>query len=220
MLKNIIFDMDGVLVDSEPMYLFQMRRFTEQYGVRLTMEENLRMVGRDFREDMDLLSEKFDNRYSPEELEKRYKDFSKKIRSELPNYVDILMPYVKFVLPRFRDMGLKLGIASSSSKDKILRAVHECEIDSAFDLFVSGDEFTRSKPDPEIYLTTLKRMQASAEETIVIEDSTYGIEAAKRAGLLVIARKDDRFCFDQTEADYTVGSLYEAYFLVCELLKS
>ena len=220
MIKNIIFDMDGVLVDSEPMYLFRMLRFAEQYGVRLTMEENLQMVGRDFRQDLDILSKKFDDRYSLEELADKFYAFSKKQDSELPKYSDIIMPYVKFVLPRLKEMGFKLGIASSSSRKRILRAVDECEIASFFDLFVSGEEFTRSKPAPEIYITTLQRMQASAEETVVIEDSTYGIEAAKRAGLRVIARKDDRFRFDQTGADFLVGSLYEAYLLICELKDS
>lgn len=215
-LKNIIFDMDGVLVDSEPMHWFRFRNFAKLHDVELTREESLQMVGRTLRKDLEFLSNKLGGKYSAEELEARYRDPANHPHFALPTYSEIIMPYVRYVLPRFKEMGLRLAIASSSSRDQIGRAIRECQLEKFFDLYVSGDEFRRSKPDPEIYLTTLDRMGAKAEETIVIEDSTYGIQAAKGAGLRVIAREDDRFDFDQSQADYRVGSLYEAYFLIKE----
>lgn len=215
-LKNIIFDMDGVLVDSEPMHWFRFRNFAKLHDVELTREESLQMVGRTLRKDLEFLSKKLDGKYSADELEARFRDPVNHPYFALPTYSEIIMPYVRYVLPRFKEMGLRLAIASSSSRDQIARAIRECQLEKFFDLYVSGDEFRRSKPDPEIYLTTLDRMGAKAEETIVIEDSTYGIQAAKGAGLRVIAREDHRFDFDQSEADYRVGSLYEAYFLIKE----
>lgn len=215
-LKNIIFDMDGVLVDSEPMHWFRFRNFAKLHDVELTREESLQMVGRTLRMDLEFLSKKLDGKYSADELEARFQDPANHPYFDLPDYSEIIMPYVRYVLPRLKEIGLSLAIASSSSRDQIGRAIRECQLEKFFDLYVSGDEFRKSKPDPEIYLTTLDRMGAKAEETIVIEDSTYGIQAAKGAGLRVIAREDDRFNFDQSKADYRVGSLYEAYFLIKE----
>lgn len=215
-LKNIIFDMDGVLVDSEPMHWFRFRNFAKLHDVELTREESLQMVGRTLRKDLEFLSKKLDGKYSADELEARFRDPVNHPYFTLPEYSEIIMPYVRYVLPRFKEMGIRLAIASSSSREQIGRAIRECQLEKFFDLYVSGDEFRKSKPDPEIYLTTLDRMGAKAEETIVIEDSTYGIQAAKGAGLRVIAREDDRFNFDQSKADYRVGSLYEAYFLIKE----
>ena len=69
---------------------------------------------------------------------------------------------------------------------------------------MSGKQFRESKPDPEIYLYTLSRLGLPAEDCLVVEDSVYGIQAAKAAGLTVAAVRDQRFSFDQSAADYLI----------------
>ena len=66
---------------------------------------------------------------------------------------------------------------------------------------MSGKQFRESKPDPEIYLYTLSRLGLPKEDCLVVEDSVYGIQAAKAAGLKVVAVRDQRFSFDQSAAD-------------------
>ena len=76
-------------------------------------------------------------------------------------------------------------------------------------MVVSGAEFKNSKPDPEIYRYTIKKLHATASECLVVEDSIYGIIAAKQAGAVVTAKKDERFGQDQSGADYMVDDLLQ-----------
>ena len=85
---------------------------------------------------------------------------------------------------------------------------------------MSGEMFKESKPDPEIYLYTLSKLGLAAEDCIVVEDSTYGICAAKAAGLKVAARRDTRFPFDQSGADYLLEETCRLKELVQELERS
>ena len=75
-----------------------------------------------------------------------------------------------------------------------------------FDYIISGESLKESKPNPEIYLKCLEHFNLSAKEAIVVEDSPYGIAAAKRAGLEVAAIKDYRFGMDQSLADYFIDN--------------
>ena len=76
-------------------------------------------------------------------------------------------------------------------------------------MLVSGDNFRKSKPDPEIYRYTMKQLGTALEETLVVEDSTYGIEAGKAAGVMVAARRDLRFGFHQEKADCLFDDMRE-----------
>lgn len=78
-----------------------------------------------------------------------------------------------------------------------------------FDLLATGDDFKRSKPAPDIYLYCLEKSGARAEECMVVEDSSYGIEAGKAAGLLVCARRDTFFHMDQSKAELLFDRLDE-----------
>ena len=119
-------------------------------------------------------------------------------------YREVMFPEVPELLKRLREKGMTLAIASSSSDESIGNMMRETGISQYFSLTVSGQNFRESKPNPEVYLYTLSRLGLPAEACIVVEDSTYGIQAAKRAGLQVAARRDERFSFDQSEADYII----------------
>ena len=81
-----------------------------------------------------------------------------------------------------------------------------CGISNYFDLICTGDDFTESKPSPEIYLYCMNQFGLKPQECIVVEDSVFGIEAGKRAGMYVIARKTN-FSFSQEQADVIVTDL-------------
>lgn len=99
---------------------------------------------------------------------------------------------------------MKIGLASSSTKETISKVLDTIELKSYFDVIVSGEDFVESKPNPEIYHDTLKKLGLNQQNCIVIEDSTVGIQAAKNAGLFVIAKEDKRFNFDQSKADFSI----------------
>ena len=123
---------------------------------------------------------------------------------------DVTYPYIRYILKKLKP-DYKLAIASSSSKELISKCLKECSIDSYFDLVVTGRDFKESKPNPEIYLYTAKQLGVSSDECVVLEDSTIGITAAKRAGMYTLAHRDLRFNIDQTLADHIFEDFLEAY---------
>ena len=81
--------------------------------------------------------------------------------------------------------------------ENIKKVTRQCGIASYFDCMVSGVDFKETKPDPAIYLETLRRLNLKPEEVIAIEDSTYGIQACIGANIRVIAKEDNRYDFNQ-----------------------
>lgn len=114
-------------------------------------------------------------------------------------------------MPKLKKEGWKIGLASSSSRYHINECCSRCNIQDFFDFTISGEECNHSKPNAEIYIKAAQALKVKVEECIVLEDSTYGIAAAKRAGMYVIAHKDERFSFHQKAADDLYYDLFEAY---------
>ncbi len=206
MIRAVIFDMDGVLIDSEPVYQkYMYDRFVVHYPW-ITMEEMSYMAGMSGPETKSYLARLMRQELSDpvfrEELEEIYHGCK-------VYYPDILNPYVAETLKELKEMGLQIALASSSSTENIAQVLSECGLTDYFDMTISGDEFRRSKPDPEIYQYTMGRLGRSPEECLVVEDSTYGIEAGVAAGATVAAVRDERFPFDQSRAAYHIDSLAE-----------
>lgn len=91
------------------------------------------------------------------------------------------------------------------------------DIDSYFDVIVSGNDVQAKKPSPDIYFETLKRLELPSNDCIVIEDSLVGIQAAINARLYVIALKENRFSVDQSKADCIVNDLIEAWIQIAHI---
>lgn len=100
-----------------------------------------------------------------------------------------------------------MALASSTGPKLIARIMEETGMRPVFDLIVSGKQFRQSKPNPEIYHYTAGTLGVDERECFVVEDSTVGIQAAKRAGMTVAALKDDRFGFDQSLADHHIDTI-------------
>ena len=102
-------------------------------------------------------------------------------------YPDILRKEVRPLLHELKQMGLQVALASSSSRECIEQVLTQCKIRELFDCIVSGHEFTHSKPDPEIYRFTMDKLRRKPEECLIVEDSTYGVQAGTAAGGVVAA---------------------------------
>ena len=129
------------------------------------------------------------------------------IGGETFDYATIRNPGVPETLAALKQQGWRLALASSSPKDNIVQVLEQCGIKDCFELLVSGEDFHQSKPDPAIYLHAIDELGLPAEDCIAVEDSDYGITAAKRAGLTVIAKREERFNFTQEGADYLVDEI-------------
>lgn len=206
MIRTVIFDMDGVLIDSEIVYLRHQKKKLEKKYPWIKESDLYPLVGMDNNEDKyfmaDLLGGDAEDPAFLQELKEVYSGVE-------ISYPEIMRPVVPSLLKSLKEQGLKIALASSSRMDNILEVLTSCKIREFFDFVVSGEQFVHSKPDPEIYFHVMKALEVQPEECLIIEDSTYGVTAAHRAGAHVIAVRDDRFCFNQSLADYQINSLEE-----------
>ena len=182
MLKAVIFDMDGVLVDSEPLHAQAERETFAPFGIDVSDEELQRYIGRTSR----FLIRDFIDRYR---LDVREEDLYRRHRTNLRTLYERVAP-IPGALELLREIGasdVKIGLASSTDLDLIRIAVERLAVASFFHALVSGQEVERPKPDPDIFLETARRMGCDPSECVVIEDSRAGVEGAKRAGMACAA---------------------------------
>lgn len=204
-IKAVIFDMDGVLIDSEPVYLHHQYAHLKPSYPWITLKSMYPLVGISGQEYMPFMAK----------LCRRTDDAAFRQEMDAMNagcqvyYPDILRKEVRPLLHELKQMGLQVALASSSSRECIEQVLTQCKIRELFDCIVSGHEFTHSKPDPEIYRFTMDKLKRRPEECLIVEDSTYGVQAGTAAGGVVAALRDERFPFDQRAAQLHIDSLAE-----------
>lgn len=204
MLKAIIFDMDGVIVDTEYTEFMLQKGFIEklkQHNRPITLEQQSETVGKSLNDIPEIIKKLSGTSLSLQQVRQQYRDFFHQIFSQV-DFVSIFRQEIKNIIYFAKQNNIKLAVASSSPLTHIENILSTCGIKQDFDLIVSGEMFSASKPNPEIYQYTLNTLQVSAQNAIAIEDSYYGILAAKKAGLTVIAYEEKRMIVDQSQADY------------------
>lgn len=209
MMKALIFDMDGVIIDSEPGSMEQILAFVRSKRPGVTRKELYQIVGRTSRDvwtriagvigwDKDWLATRTE-----------YREVWQPAHPHTVNYHEIFRPAALDILKWAREKGMRTAVASSTAYEKVKTILTQVGVAPYLDVIVSGEQFKESKPNPEIYLKTAQLLGALPKECIAIEDSTVGITAAHRAGVKVIALRDDRFDFDRSLADGEIGALEE-----------
>lgn len=218
MVKAVIFDMDGVIIDSEPVYQKWLAMFLKSQNVPVPASELREVPGMATQDFVKKLEVWWKNAGKPCKSGKEINQMFDRYSDSFPlSYSDILNPYVKEVLEWLRQWDYKVAVASSSPMKNITEVLSETGLGSYFDVRVSGEDFADSKPNPEIYYFTVKKLGLHTEECIAVEDSSYGIQAAVNAHLRVIAKKDERFGFDQSLADYRVNTLMQVIDILKEI---
>lgn len=183
MKKAIIFDMDGVIFDTEPHYFQGYLTAYKNAKIEFSKEDYLEYIGRASKEDFKdiLLRTKNDEKLANEIFRE-----AMNIQKELSKENLSLMEGLEELLNFLKDNNLKAHIASSSKKETILTNLKTSNLTNYFDIIVGGDEITHSKPHPEIYLKVLELAQIKENEAIVVEDSIAGITSAYNANIDVI----------------------------------
>lgn len=204
--------MDGVLINSEMEYIKLFEQFLAENNVFIEREKLYFLAGSTRQVEDEFLAQLLN-------VDIKESNQRKHAFYELHplDYMELRKEYVKEILEYLSSEGFTIALASSSPMDNILEVLNQCEIKEYFSLLVSGEMFKESKPNPEIYEYTVKQLGLSKEEILVVEDSNYGVEAAKRAGLQVAAVYDPILQFNVEQADYKIKTLKELRKLVkCE----
>ena len=179
----ILFDMDGVLMDSEPLHLRATQLVLGDRGRSFTERDNLAFVGATDPEVFRVLRILFDLDASTADLVSRKREhLIALVRAE-----GRPLPGVPEVPLRLRDTGLRLGLVSASARPVIDAVLQAVELHDAFETVVSGDEVARGKPAPDGFLMAARRLATDPERCLVVEDSRNGVLAGKAAGMTVAA---------------------------------
>ena len=188
MLKAVIFDMDGVLLDSEPYHYFIEGEIYKSLGINIPEEIRVNFVGLGNKEMWTFIKNKYELKQSIEELsqnnDRERFAYMSNLTGLSPN------PGVPQLLEILKMNNIKIALASSSPKNVINILMDKISLTKYFNIMVSGDEFKNGKPEPDIFIQTAKLLQENAADCIVIEDSTNGIKAAKAANMKCIAYKN------------------------------
>lgn len=182
MIKAIVFDFDGVILDSERIMYLVMTKMFHNYQVSLPLSLWSQAIGtQNGFDSISYLEEKA-------QVQINRSDFvteRDRLFHELVEKEDVL-PGVKSVLSQAVDLGLKIGLVTSSKGDWPLRHLNRLGISGYFQTIKSTGDVQRVKPDPALYLQALKELEVSPKEAIAIEDSFNGSLSAKKAGMYCI----------------------------------
>jgi beta-phosphoglucomutase len=184
-IRACIFDLDGVIVDTARYHYLAWKRLAHSFDHNLTERENERLKGVSRMESLDIVLELAGVSLSSEHkailADKKNRWFNEYVEQMTPEEI---FPGVKELIANLKKAGLRVGLASSSKNARTV--LNRLDISSEFDAVVDGSMITRTKPDPEIFLTAAAKLGVDPSECLVVEDAEAGVEAARAAGMMVI----------------------------------
>lgn len=197
MIKAVIFDCDGLLVDTETAWYEAYYEVFQAYGVNLPLHLYAKSIGNSKFEDFnplkyfqECIDTKIDIKSIHTKIRKKHKMLMKDVE---------LRPGVKDYLLRAKSLGLRIGLASSSESVWVEEYLQKYNIREYFDTVKTSDMVINVKPEPDLYLEAIRSLGIKGNEAIAFEDSLIGLEAAKKAGLycVVVPNKATRgFTFE------------------------
>ncbi|WP_335966636.1 HAD family phosphatase [Galbibacter sp. PAP.153] len=184
---HFIFDMDGVIVDSEPVHQEILNKVFQELNLEFSVAYHHTLVGMAAIPMWEKIRTDFSIETNARELMNFHKEFlfiemGKRKIAPVPGVIDLLL--------RLKKMGISISLASSSPLKLINLFIDQLEIRSYFDYLISGENIERSKPFPDIFLKVANEYGVSPDKFVVIEDSHNGVRAAKAAKMTCIGYKN------------------------------
>ena len=186
MKKGLIFDLDGVICFTDRYHYLAWKALADRIGVPFDETINDRLRGVSRMASLEIILERSERIYSPEEKLAMTEEKNQRYRRLLESMSPAdLSDEVRDTLLELRRRGYRLGIGSSSRNTKTI--LTQIGLASFFDAIADGTDITHSKPDPEVFLIAAERLGFPPAECVVIEDAKAGIQAAKAAGMTAFA---------------------------------
>ena len=203
-LKAVIFDMDGVLVDTEELIYLAAKEMFNEHGIQVTREDFKPFIGTGEDNYLGGVARKYD---FPINI-KRDKQRTYEIYSRIAPEKIKLLPGVTSFIDKCKRKNLKLAVATSADEIKMKINLSATGLnENTFDATVNGLEVIHKKPDSEIYLKAAEKLNLSPSDCLVVEDAVQGIEAAKAAGMKCLAVTNSFAENDLRKADWIVHNL-------------
>ena len=186
MVKAVIFDMDGVIVDSEPIHNEAEKKSLSKYELDITTEEMESYTGATAK----FMYEDLIRKYNIDTTFEKIFDEKEEILYRL--FEGNLFPIkgILELIKGIKEKKIKLGLASSSHRKFINFILEKLEFKDFFETVVGAEDITYSKPNPEIFLKSTMLLNVKPNECVVIEDAKLGVEAAKNAGMKCIGYRN------------------------------
>jgi HAD superfamily hydrolase (TIGR01509 family) len=201
---GVIFDMDGVLVDSATAHLQSWQTLAKRRGIELTARQFARTFG---QRSSEIISQHFgltdpvEIRKLDHEKEEIYRDLIRGCVPEMPGAVRLVRG--------LHAAGLRLAIGSSGPPENVALVLDELGIKPFIDVVVTGPDVERGKPDPQVFQIAARRISLAPARCVVVEDAPAGIEAARRGGMRSIALTGSHEAGALNGADRIVDSLWQ-----------
>lgn len=203
MIETVIFDFDGVLINSEAKSVTDNYNFLVDNGIENPNLKELKALVGTTDIDNYIYMARIMN-ISVEEATKLNLEYQ---RQHPYKGKELVFPEAVTLLQYLKKKKIKVAIASNSILEFVQTMLDEAEITEFFDYVISGREFGAVKPDPTIYIYTANKCETNADKCLVVEDSPVGIKAAINAKMKVVGLYSDFLKLDVSEADYVVNNL-------------
>ena len=181
----VIFDLDGVIVSTDDCHYRAWQQLADEEGIYFDAEINQRLRGVSRMDSLEIILERADRNYTNEEkkvlADRKNAYYRELIQALTP---DNILPGVGPILAGLKEHGIKIAVGSSSKNTPLI--LNRIGLKDYFDAVADGNDLSKSKPDPEVFLLAAERLGVPPEHCVVVEDADAGVEAALAAGMRVL----------------------------------
>ena len=182
-MKAVVFDLDGTLVDSEPLAYEAWRRELRRHGYELLERDQEATRGRTYRAAHAYFAERVDGMPAADEFWGRFSGtLFELFETELTPFEDAVA-----TARELHRRGVPIAIASASPRERLDATLRAARLDGLFDVTVAGDEVEHAKPAPDLFVAAAVRLGIPPDQCVAVEDSPIGVESALAAGMTVVA---------------------------------
>lgn len=208
-IKAIILDLDGVLIDSEPILHAARIRIAEKYGKLWSHEDHINILGTSAINCADYMIKKLELKVPTKAVVNEVNEYTIASYKENIPFRPGAVEVVRMLSDKY-----PVALASGSPKEILEIITNSLELEGVFDVVVSSEELREGKPNPGIFLEAARRLRVEPDECVCIEDSANGVLAGRRANMYVINIPDPMFPLNEDEsrkADMVLNSLKELH---------